>query len=601
MKMVPELDDADSEMVPQSNELQFMIYGGPKSGKTFIIKSFCEENLSVSFIEPTEDILTYYKNCTLPNTQPAHIKIWDIPGRRTLNQVPFELEDLDAMILVYNSTDTLDFIRKTLSQFVWSNNYVDGVSIFIVANQIQDTALIATGMALATQYGYTFFHIGKNFLTDTYKVFLNTVLAIHRRRLGSLRSNSSREESRRADEYLMTELKKLEFAHQKRASIEDLSFLETRYSNLSTQSQAWNEVRVETFEPTMDPFDDFKLFKHFFDSYVQEDIQEKKGWMKKKSPSRFVGYQNRFFHLRHKKLFYYKNEGDGQAKGVLDFDLVTYDLEVCMKSGNSLTINETNYESQINELTEETCHLRFKLVPMGSRRTFMFKTESLKSLQEWLTEIRKHVLHSRGFKQRHDSLPFRAQKFWKYETVSKLDIQNLAETGDLILFKSRGIGNSAQRLLRGTIYDHVGIFLRMEQNELYFLEATSTDGVNIVLWDDFISRGWHNAFSKMVYRRLDFDRHPDDMENLEKFVVDAFGDQYSLKPGRLVRVGSALEAREIYYSAGIVADCYKKLGLVEESQPSSKFYADKFSARKALGLKTEAELGPEILVDFKIE
>jgi hypothetical protein len=43
----------------------------------------------------------------------------------------------------------------------------------------------------------------------------------------------------------------------------------------------------------------------------------KEGWLKKKSPSAFGGLQKRYFVLRDAMLYYYKEQGDSNPKGVI--------------------------------------------------------------------------------------------------------------------------------------------------------------------------------------------------------------------------------------------------------------------------------------------
>lgn len=71
--------------------------------------------------------------------------------------------------------------------------------------------------------------------------------------------------------------------------------------------------------------------------------KELKGYLQKKSPSLFRGWQDRFIVLKDRKLFYYKNEqlaliaqsttgvpnssikAKGKAKGVINFDLAGFE------------------------------------------------------------------------------------------------------------------------------------------------------------------------------------------------------------------------------------------------------------------------------------
>jgi hypothetical protein len=71
--------------------------------------------------------------------------------------------------------------------------------------------------------------------------------------------------------------------------------------------------------------------------------------LQKKSPNLLIGWQLRFFQLRYKKLYYFKNTVGRKPKGVID--LVSVEIVDVINS---------------NEFT---------LVPLGSKRKFLIKNE----------------------------------------------------------------------------------------------------------------------------------------------------------------------------------------------------------------------------------
>jgi len=52
------------------------------------------------------------------------------------------------------------------------------------------------------------------------------------------------------------------------------------------------------------------------------DLCELKGYLEKKSPNLFGGWQNRYVVLAKKRLCYFAKEGDEQAKGIINFELI---------------------------------------------------------------------------------------------------------------------------------------------------------------------------------------------------------------------------------------------------------------------------------------
>jgi hypothetical protein len=63
----------------------------------------------------------------------------------------------------------------------------------------------------------------------------------------------------------------------------------------------------------------------------------------------------------------------------------------------------------------------------------------------------------------------------KFHFVSTSEFQIEAQNLDLILFRSRNMGATMQRLLTNSDYDHVGMILRTCEDEIYLFEANSDD------------------------------------------------------------------------------------------------------------------------------
>jgi hypothetical protein len=64
------------------------------------------------------------------------------------------------------------------------------------------------------------------------------------------------------------------------------------------------------------------------------------------------------------------------------------------------------------------------------------------------------------------------------------DFVRQADTGDLLLFRSKQFGGKVTRTITKSDFDHVGMILKFEdlENEIFMLDATYGNGVAIQRW-----------------------------------------------------------------------------------------------------------------------
>lgn len=60
------------------------------------------------------------------------------------------------------------------------------------------------------------------------------------------------------------------------------------------------------------------------------------------------------------------------------------------------------------------------------------------------------------------------------EFIRQSEFRRLADTGDILLFKSKSLITKVQRALTMSEYDHVAMLLRYSNSKLVILEATGT-------------------------------------------------------------------------------------------------------------------------------
>ena len=66
--------------------------------------------------------------------------------------------------------------------------------------------------------------------------------------------------------------------------------------------------------------------------------------------------------------------------------------------------------------------------------------------------------------------------------------------------------------------DHVAIILRYASGNIVLFEALGEIGVTLTDWSDFVEHKWHEAYKKIVYRRLICKRTPEMLNEFESFI-----------------------------------------------------------------------------------
>ena len=101
------------------------------------------------------------------------------------------------------------------------------------------------------------------------------------------------------------------------------------------------------------------------------------GYLLKKSPSIFAGWQNRYFILQNNKLKYFLSSStDAGPRGVICFDKV------------HTTVEEVNKDE-----------FKFDITIKGLTRVFNLKAPDKKAYDMWIKELNAVILKSKGYKE----------------------------------------------------------------------------------------------------------------------------------------------------------------------------------------------------------
>jgi len=123
------------------------------------------------------------------------------------------------------------------------------------------------------------------------------------------------------------------------------------------------------------------------------------------------------------KLVYYEMGNDLQAKGVLDFDLI------------SCAIKVSREDQKV-----------FKLIVFKSERVFYFRCLTEQETKEWIKSINEHIVTSRGYGNKLTRVAIQPS-FWKFDRISQKELIETANTGDIILFRTHGFMSVCQRFI----------------------------------------------------------------------------------------------------------------------------------------------------------
>ena len=319
----------------------------------------------------------------------------------------------------------------------------------------------------------------------------------------------------------------------------------------------------------------FNMMQSLMDSSTAH-LPERCGWLLKRTGNPFKKWQRRYFVLKSKKLRYYHKETDTKPAGSLNFDLITVSLQ--------LTLHPTG-------------HSELVLQPLCSQRRFRLQADNSKDLEAWAVSVNEHISASQGRLTNVMSVS-RTSKFWRWDRITNGHFRAMAATGDVLLFSGRDLASKAQRFLTRSKYDHVALLLRYSSDQLAILEATSLEGVQVLLWTDFLKFKWHLMYSRLVYRPLEYERSGKMLRELELFIREVRGMQFQLSAAKLMGKSSDSEAQKGYFCSELLATAFKRCGLLRAETVASKYWPGHFSTEKRLELQS-ARLGEELQIDFE--
>ncbi|CAJ1424189.1 unnamed protein product [Effrenium voratum] len=258
----------------------------------------------------------------------------------------------------------------------------------------------------------------------------------------------------------------------------------------------------------------------------------------------------------------------------------------------------------------------FRLLAAGSNRAFEMCVSSKSLGEDWIDDILEHLKDADKrcegrVRLTADQLNdfsysrFRAA-WWKVSRISPDTFKEIADTGDILLFKSSGafprlIRAASQGASMAGRYDHVGLILKLEGGAIGILEATGNEGVGLCTWRNFLSNNWQALYPELALRRVRCNRSPEKMQALQEWVGSVIGKPYNISVSKLRHRGSTGGNQQDFFCSQLVAEALKVMEVLPRGQrDSAEFWPASFSA-KSPGLETcdGCSLDPEDLtIDF---
>lgn len=306
-------------------------------------------------------------------------------------------------------------------------------------------------------------------------------------------------------------------------------------------------------------------------------LSVKKGWLYKKSTNTLIKkWLYRYFTLSDSKLLYYHSSTSTRQKGVFDFNQLSV-----------ASINSTSIKFEI------------QIAFIGSDYILRLRASNTEELSDWILTLNLNIACSLGMRKEL-TIVIQKPKFWRYQRISDYFFRRHANTGDILLFRSKGVVAKMQRGFTRGDFDHIALIMCFASGKVILLEATDKDGVACLEWDYFIKMNWHTMYSRLVYRSLDIMRTEDMIRKLEKFVKNVDGKKFGIGPSKFIRNTSIEPGEESnFFCSELVASAYKAMGIFPSTLKSSSLWPGDFLIDEKLPLQNGL-LGQEQLIDFDL-
>jgi len=194
------------------------------------------------------------------------------------------------------------------------------------------------------------------------------------------------------------------------------------------------------------------------------------------------------------------------------------------------------------------------------------------------------------------------------------DIRSKLQTGDIILYS--GDGDFSAYIKASTLckWSHVAIAIRVDNPDMVLVWESCGNGVAFDNLDQqmkpkklqFIKRLINYSAGDVAIRHLRCDTRDSFMAVFEELRKEIEGRPYETNDMELAKAvlgtwGNNEEALASFFCSELVAETYKRWGLLPNSRPSNTYRPRDFSNSGYLTLLGGAVLEPEILLTEKVD
>ncbi|CAK59274.1 unnamed protein product (macronuclear) [Paramecium tetraurelia] len=286
--------------------------------------------------------------------------------------------------------------------------------------------------------------------------------------------------------------------------------------------------------------------------------------------------------LSQRRFTYYNIKNREKPLGILDFDYQKYIFYV--KSKDDTYIQSFMYTFKYKRLQPEGCEKKFE---------FIVPTRTREQSKQWVSLIHYYLQQSNGYLNNIMSLS-KYHRFWRHERILDPQILAQAQTGDLLIFRTRGKLQNLQRSITRSDYDHIVMFLKNPLEDPMLFESSNQYGVISFSYKRFVKAKSFKNYEKILYKPL-LNVSENDRILMYAYAEAQFGKGYSLSMMKFFKKST----RQNFFCSELIAYIYQLMGFIPESEKCCSFLPGNFTDEdKRMDLLKSAQLGPDYIVDF---
>ncbi|CAD8119501.1 unnamed protein product [Paramecium sonneborni] len=289
------------------------------------------------------------------------------------------------------------------------------------------------------------------------------------------------------------------------------------------------------------------------DQRPQLDLE---GEFQKVSPHFLETNSTYYCTLKSRRFTYYNIKNKEKPLGILDFDFQKY-IFTYVKSKDEAYIQS------------------FILQPDGCEKKFEFVVPSRTREQskQWVSLIQQYIQQSIGCQNNIMSMS-KYHRFWRHERILDHQILDQAQTGDLLIFRTKGTLQNLQRSITRSDYDHIVMFLKNPWEDLMLFESSNQYGVitfsfSIILQfqiERFTRAKSYKNYEKILYKPL-LNVSENDRILMHAYAEAQIGKGYSLSMMKFFKKSK----RQNFFCSELIAYIYQLMGFIPETEKCCSF------------------------------